>query len=85
MTTTPKETVTPSSLSSWMIDNAEQAQIAQQKLEIWPYDASNIALLNEVHPYGYTQSSPTLHVRIEQWMYRFVFLLRDVNTCCICV
>lgn len=50
-----------SSSSSWTPGNRDQEQEAREKLEIWPLDEYNAALLNEVHPYNYVQSAQIPH------------------------
>lgn len=47
--------------SSWVPGNRDQEREAKEKLEIWPLDEHNAALLNEVHPYNYVQSTETPH------------------------
>lgn len=72
-TTTMKVTTTTSDENTatdqeppqkWMITNIEQAIYAKEILDIWPLDESNVALLNEVHPYGYKKSTNTIHVSL---------------------
>jgi pyruvate/2-oxoglutarate dehydrogenase complex dihydrolipoamide dehydrogenase (E3) component len=48
------------STNSWVANDPEQIAEAK-KLEIWPLDEHNAALLNEVHPRGYVQSSEIPH------------------------
>ena len=45
----------------WSAENVQHATEAQEALHLWPLDAYNAALLNEVHPRNYT--FPTPHVR----------------------
>ena len=40
----------------WTPNDPEQALEAKQKLQTWPLDEHNAALLNEVHPRGYDTS-----------------------------
>jgi hypothetical protein len=40
----------------WIAHDPDQARDAADRLHVWPLDESNAALLNEVHPVGYTQS-----------------------------
>jgi Pyridine nucleotide-disulphide oxidoreductase len=40
-------------LEQWTPGNEAQAKVAREKLEIWPLDEHNAALLNEVHPFVY--------------------------------
>ena len=49
------------SAGAWIPGNIEQEREAKEKLEIWPLDEYNAALLNEVHPYNYIQSTETPH------------------------
>ena len=46
---------------SWTPNDAEQAEVARAKLDIWPLDESNAVLLNEVHPRDYLSSTETPH------------------------
>lgn len=46
----------------WTPNDPEQVREAKEKLEVWPLDEYNAALLNEVHPRGYEKSSEP-HVR----------------------
>ena len=41
---------------AWTPGNTEQEKEAREKLDIWPLDDYNAALLNEVHPRGYEES-----------------------------
>lgn len=50
------------SQTGWIPNDPEQAEFARHVLEIWPLDTSNAQLLNEVHPYGYIQSTTEIHV-----------------------
>jgi hypothetical protein len=45
----------------WTPSDPEQLEQAKERLEVWPLDEYNAKLLNEVHPLGYTQSSPKPH------------------------
>lgn len=54
MTATPTTTATDT--EPWTPGNP-QHEAEAKKLDVWPLDASNAALLNEVHPRGYVQSS----------------------------
>ena len=40
----------------WTAGDPEQA-LEAKKLDVWPLDEANAALLNEVHPRGYEKSS----------------------------
>ena len=42
----------------WTAGDAGHAAEAKEKLEVWPLDSLNAALLNEVHPRGYQSSEP---------------------------
>jgi len=56
---TTKATTTdddPSGVLPWTPNDPEQALEARQKLQTWPLDEHNAALLNEVHPRGYDTS-----------------------------
>ena len=63
-----------------MINNVEQELYAKEKLDIWPLDESNVALLNEVHPYGYKKSTDTTHVSLLLSFvnYLLIFFLRKL-------
>lgn len=45
----------------WTAGDVEQAKQAAEELDVWPLDEANAALLNEVHPRGYVQSTDTPH------------------------
>ena len=45
----------------WISGDAEQARFAKEHLDIWPLDEHNAALLNEVHPFKYTESTDEPH------------------------
>ena len=49
------------SSAPWTAGDPAQAKQAAKELDIWPLDESNAALLNELHPRGYTQSCETPH------------------------
>jgi len=51
-----------STTEGWKPNDPEQALEAKTKLDVWPLDEHNAALLNEVHPRGYEKSSEP-HVR----------------------
>ena len=55
-TTTTTTTTTP-----WTAGNAAQAKEAATRLDVWPLDEANAALLNQVHPRQYGQSVETPH------------------------
>jgi hypothetical protein len=68
MTTAPPSSSTASSGAkpagasvAWTPSDPEQLEQAKERLEVWPLDEYNAKLLNEVHPLGYTQSSPKPH------------------------
>jgi len=56
MATTSTTTSTP-----WIVGDDQQAQQAKEKLQIWPLDEHNAALLNQVHPQGYIKSEEAPH------------------------
>ena len=45
-----------SSTKPWTAGDTEQAKEAK-KLDVWPLDEANAALLNQVHPRGYVKSN----------------------------
>ena len=47
-------------VARWTPNDPGQADLAK-KLDVWPLDEHNAALLNEVHPLGYTSSTDTPH------------------------
>jgi hypothetical protein len=49
-----------SAATPWTVGNPLHEEEAK-KLEIWPLDEHNAALLNEVHPRGYIQSEDAPH------------------------
>mmetsp|Transcript_22717 Transcript_22717/g.43152 ORF Transcript_22717/g.43152 Transcript_22717/m.43152 type:complete len:579 (-) Transcript_22717:18-1754(-) len=49
------------STTRWTAGDVEQAKEAASKLDVWPLDEYNAALLNEVHPRGYVKSCETPH------------------------
>lgn len=61
MTASSTETSTS---TTWIPNDPEQSVFARHNLEIWPLDELNAGLLNEVHPFGYIQSTPTPHVSL---------------------
>ena len=56
MTNTTTTTTTP-----WTAGNADHAKDAATRLDVWPLDEYNAALLNQVHPRNYGQSTDTPH------------------------
>lgn len=56
MTTNNTTTSTP-----WTAGDAAHAKEAATRLEVWPLDEYNAALLNQVHPRNYGQSTDTPH------------------------
>lgn len=50
---------------AWSPDDPQHTVEAREALNVWPLDAYNAALLNEVHPRHY--SFPTPHVRSLSW------------------
>jgi pyruvate/2-oxoglutarate dehydrogenase complex dihydrolipoamide dehydrogenase (E3) component len=46
-----------STASSWSPGDTSQEQQARKELEIWPLDANNAKLLNEVHPRGFVSEN----------------------------
>jgi hypothetical protein len=50
-----------SATAPWKAHDPAHAQQAKEELSVWPLDESNAALLNEVHPRGYTSSVETPH------------------------
>jgi hypothetical protein len=45
------------SVAAWTDGDVDQALEARSHLRLWPLDEHNAALLNEVHPRGYSQSN----------------------------
>lgn len=43
---------------SWTANDPEQAEDARQRLNLWPLDAYNAELLNEVHPRNFESPAP---------------------------
>lgn len=50
--------MTPKRKSIWTAADEEQAKEARSKLELWPLDEYNAALLNQVHPIDFESSEP---------------------------
>ena len=49
-----------SGVGRWVAGESSQIDLAK-KLDVWPLDEYNAALLNEVHPLDYTSSTETPH------------------------
>jgi len=61
---------------SWKANDPEQALEAKTKLNVWPLDEHNAALLNEVHPRDYEKSAEP-HVRIFAALFKCICFVFD--------
>jgi hypothetical protein len=50
--------MTPKQKSTWTAADEAQAKEARSKLQVWPLDEYNAALLNQVHPIDFESSEP---------------------------
>lgn len=67
--------------SPWIPNDSNQAQEARDRLNIWPLDEQNAALLNEVHPRDYVSSADQPHVRSceSEWKFRCVWAIASIH------